>query len=694
MSAVAIVGASAGSFWTLWLTRNLRRFGYQGEIYGVNKRRSELSIPLVESLSDVPLPIDAVVVAVRASACPAVVEEAARLGVQDIAVVSNGFAETGDEAGIALEQQLHDLGKRYGVRVYGPNGIGFADFAKGLCVLGGPIPHGLRAGDVDVISQSGSLLLMMLEALSVEDCGVDLAISLGNGASIDFARAVELCLDRPTGDVICGYLENIAGFRDEQDVDRLGRVLDRAAAAGRRVAVVKLGRSATGLQVAAAHTAAIAGDQVAVSAFLNRHDVMVADDIDELARYVHLARRLKKARRGPGTGAAVIGGSGGTAGLVADIAGAAGLRLPGFDTETSDVLAAVAGPGSFITNPIDLTAMPKDRDAVERAYQAVYEDANVGVVLVPFSTSFPLGDGDGQDLHRVNLTMHARLAARTGVPAVIASVVTQEWTEWTRQFTQTHGDDVVLVRGIGATVRALAALYPATGAATTDAPPPSGTPQTPSGIELGDVLNIVAGRRILQELGIGVTNGAVVRNAEEAAAAADSLRRPIVAKAAVDGLAHKARYGLVKLGLTNAADVAEASTEILDILRNAQVPEDAIAGVLLEEMTWGQELFIGLRRAPIIGPMVVVGVGGYEPETRKEQITALTPLTGADHDAVRLFLHQRCHLTPKASEKVLAVLSTLITSFVGGELASRELIEINPLIVTPDDVLAADIVVD
>lgn len=694
MSAVAIVGASAGSFWTLWLTRNLRRFGYQGEIYGVNKRRSELTIPLVESLSDVPGPVDAVIVAVRASACPAVVEEAARLGVQDIAVVSNGFAETGDQAGIALEQELYNLGKRYGVRVYGPNGIGFADFAKGLCVLGGPIPRGLRTGDVDVISQSGSLLLMMLEALSVEDCGIDLAISLGNGASIDFARAVELCLDRPTGDVICGYLENIAGFRDEQDVDRLGRVLDRAAEAGRRVAVVKLGRSATGLQVAAAHTAAIAGDQVAVSAFLHRHDVMVADDIDELARYVHLARRLKKARRGPGTGAAVIGGSGGVAGLVADIAGAAGLRLPGFGTETADVLAAVAGPGSFITNPIDLTAMPKDRDAVERAYQAVYEDANVGVVLVPFSTSFPLGDGDGQDLHRVNLTMHARLAARTGVPAVIASVVTQEWTEWTRQFTQTHGDDVVLVRGIGATVRALAALYPATGAATTDAPPPSATPQAPSGIELGDVLNIVDGRRILQELGIGVTNGAVVRDAEEAAAAAGSLRRPIVAKAAVDGLAHKARYGLVKLGLTNAADVAGAAAEILAILRNAQVPDDAIAGVLLEEMTWGQELFIGLRRTPIIGPMVVVGVGGYEPETRKEQITALTPLTGADHDAVRSFLHQRCHLTPKASEKVLAVLSTLITSFVSGELASRELIEINPLIVTPDDVLAADIVVD
>jgi succinyl-CoA synthetase alpha subunit len=307
-SGIAIVGASERSFWTYWIVRNLRRFGYQGQIWGVNPRPSQLDFPLVASLADVQSRLDAVVVAVRASACAAVVEEAAQLGVPDIAVVANGFAEAGDDQGRALEAGLRDLGRKHGVRIYGPNGIGFADFAKSMCLLGGPIPRGLQPGDVDVISQSGSLLLMVMQALTEERVGVDWCISLGNGASIDFARAVEICLDRPGGGPICGYLESIG--TSAEDGERLAAVLDRAAAMSRPVALVKLGTSPTGVAVAQAHTASIAGDQQAVSAFLQRHGVMLASDLDDLGRLVNISRRLAGPKRGRDVGVAVIEGSG------------------------------------------------------------------------------------------------------------------------------------------------------------------------------------------------------------------------------------------------------------------------------------------------------------------------------------------------------------------------------------------------
>jgi acyl-CoA synthetase (NDP forming) len=693
---IAIVGASERSFWTLWLVRNLRRFGYEGQIWGVNPRVSPLDFPLVASLAEVQCRLDAVVVAVRASACAAVVEEAAGLGVQDIAVVANGFAEAGDAEGRALEKGLHDLGRKHNVRIYGPNGIGFADFARSICLLGGPIPRGLQPGDVDVISQSGSLLLMVMQALTEERVGMDWCLSLGNGASTDFARAVEICLDRPGGGPICGYLESLGS--GAEDVERLAAVLDRAADMSRQVALVKLGSSPTGVKVAQAHTASIAGDEKAVSSFLQRHGVVLTRDIDDLARHVNLARRLARAKRGRSAGIAVIEGSGGSAGLTADLAAAAGLQLAEFTAPTQDALAVVAGPGSYTANPIDLTASPKDRDTVEAAYQKVYEDPNVGAVLVPFSIPFPLGDGDGQDIHRFALTMHARLARRTGVPAIVSSLVIQDWTGWTDDYRQAYGDDVVLIRGTGPTIRGLAHLFPVPEPEPGAGPDSAAGPESGAGpagaasIELGDVLDIAEGRAILEELGIAVTPGAIVREPGAAAVAA-RLRMPVIGKAVVRGLAHKARYGLIRPGCVTQDEIATATREILGVLAASDVPAAAVGGVLFEEMCWGTEIFVGLRRVPLTGPLLVVGLGGAAPESRTRQLTSTLPLRPDDLAGLDRFLRTYCELTPGGAARVLAAARALCDAFTGGALAAYGLVEVNPLIVDSGRAVAADVVI-
>jgi acetate---CoA ligase (ADP-forming) len=686
-SGIAIVGASERSFWTYWIVRNLRRFGYEGQIWGVNPRVSQLDFPLVANLAEVESRLDAVVVAVRASACAAVVEAAAQLGVPDIAVVANGFAEAGNEEGRALEAGLRDLGRKHDVRIYGPNGIGFADFAKSMCLLGGPIPRALRPGDVDVISQSGSLLLMVMQALTEERVGVDWCISLGNGASIDFARAVEICLDRPGGGPICGYLEGIG--TSAEDAGRLAAVLDRAAAMSRRVALVKLGSSPTGVRVAQAHTASIAGDHQAVEAFLQRHGVVLASDLDDLARFVNISRRLAGTKRGANVGVAVIEGSGGSAGLTADLAAAADLQLAEFTARTREALAGVAGPGSFTANPIDLTASPKDRDTVEAAYQKVYADPNVGAVLIPFSIPFPLGDGDGQDIHRFALTMHARLAGRTGTPAVVSSAVVQDWTDWIDGYRETYPDDVVLIRGTGATIRALAHLFPV----------PEPSPETAAGadgadgIELGDVLDIAEGRRMLEQLGVAVTPGVLVRQPDEVPLATQRLRMPVIGKAVVRGLAHKARYGLVRPGCVSEGDVAAAAQEILRILRDSDVPPESVGGVLFEEMCWGTEIFIGLRRAPMVGGLLVVGLGGASPESRTRQLTRTLPLRPADAAELERFLRTYCELAPEGAGRVLAAARSLCDAFDDGALAEYSIVEVNPLIVEDSRAVAADVVI-
>ena len=709
--AVAMVGASDRGFWTYWIAHNLQRYGYAGTVWGVNPRLPKLEIPVVESLAKVPARLDAVVLAVNPAACAGVLEEAAGLGVRDVVVLTNGFAEAGDDEGRALQDRLVELSREYSVRLYGPNGIGFADFQNKFCPLGAPIPDGVTVGDVDVLSQSGSLLLMVLQALAEEEVGVDWCVSLGNAASIDLARGIEMALDRPGDGAICGYVETLG--RGADDIGRLAGALDRAAEAGRQVALVKVGASPTGARVAQAHTASITGDREVVGAFLARHGAVLADDIEDLARFVNVHRYLARARRGPGIGVAVIEGSGGSAAMTADLAGVAGVPLAEFSAHTAGELARVGGPGSFLANPVDLTATPQDPAEVERALGSIYDDPAVGAVLVPFSVPFPLGEGDHRDIHRVILLRHARLARQFNTPVVVSAVVNQAWSEWIRTYARDHAD-VLVVRGVSPTIRALAHIFrqpvaaasgavggaapaaapaAASGAAPGQAAPGAAPGQAaPGQAALGATLDIAESRRVLEAIGVPCTRAEILRDSAAAASAAGSLRLPVVVKAIVPGLVHKEQWGGVRLGIASAAALTDAVGEMLDVIREQGQGIDA--SVLVEEMVWGRELLLGVRRTPNFGPVATFGLGGFEPESRKNQITSLLPFSASDLDLISGFMSAHARLGPAAQAAVLEVVQLIAREFAEGALSGYQLVEINPLIATADGVLAADAILE
>ena len=122
--AVAMVGASDRGFWTYWIAHNLQRYGYPGSVWGVNPRLPKLEIPVVESLAKVPARLDAVVIAVNPAACAGVLEEAAGLGVRDVVVLTNGFAEAGDAEGRALQDRLVELSRSTRSGCTGPTASG------------------------------------------------------------------------------------------------------------------------------------------------------------------------------------------------------------------------------------------------------------------------------------------------------------------------------------------------------------------------------------------------------------------------------------------------------------------------------------------------------------------------------------------------------------------------------------------
>lgn len=664
-SGVAIVGASEKSMWFGNFRRNLFNYGYEGELWPINpSTESVQGILTYRTLSEVGHKIDAVAVMLGAARCPQVVAEAVSLGVDDIVVVAAGFAELKTPEGLSLQEQLVAACKP-STRLYGPNGVGFADFTNRLCLIGEPIVQEQPKGTVAVLSQSGALLASLIAAVVEDGAGVDWCVSLGNAAQFDLARAIDHVVARGHARSICIYAETLGA-----DVDRLGTALARASEAGVTVVMLKAGRSQVANRIAYTHTASVAGDDAETDAFLRSFGVIRVDSLEELARVAVLAPMRRSTR---GSGVAVVGSSGGQAAVAGELAHRDRLNLARLSEETMTIVRSVASGTSFVDNPFDLT---EGSGLNADLFAAVYGDRNVGFVLSPWSITFP--DDSPQQRHNqpiVRLAM--KTAADTDTPTVISSLVNVPWTDWMIQMRRDN-PHVAVVRGIETTVRALARLFPASGVQ-----PPDGTGSSQAHAPVAKLIREAEGRAILAALGLPVVPGHVAVDDAEAVLAADSIGYPVVVKLDVEGVAHKAKLGLVTVGCRDADEVRKA------IAVGRQKLGGVEASILVEQMAAGAEVLVGLHRSAL-GAFITIGGGGVGagagtladtyrlPEKREVIRDAIARAAGATSDDVAVGL---------ATDPVLE----LGAAFESGALAGYEAVEINPMMLSPKGCWIVDV---
>ena len=140
-------------------------------------------------------------------------------------------------------------------------------------------------------------------------------------------------------------------------------------------------------------------------------------------------------------------------------------------------------------------------------------------------------------------------------------------------------------------------------------------------------LSEVESKAVLARHGVPILAERLVTSPDEAAAAADELGYPVVAKLCGDAIAHKTERGLVKLRLGDASAVRRATEELLAAGR----PEDGVTGVLLAPMVAGtRELIAGLTTDPQFGRAVMLGVGGVLAEAVADVVFRLVPLSRID----------------------------------------------------------------
>ena len=159
-------------------------------------------MPCFPSLSDLPEPPDAVVVAIPAAGVAAVVEEAGAIGCGGAVVYGAGFGEIAQ--GTALERELAEAARRHGLPVCGPNGNGIVALHERVALWGDAL-RPLEPGRVALVSQSGNVAVNTLATR--RGLRLHTVISCGNSAALDPADWIaQLAREEGVGSIAV-YLE-------------------------------------------------------------------------------------------------------------------------------------------------------------------------------------------------------------------------------------------------------------------------------------------------------------------------------------------------------------------------------------------------------------------------------------------------------------------------------------------------------
>ncbi len=346
--SVAIIGASNSSF-NLGATicQTLREYSsFAGRVYAVNRKGESVhGCEGFVSVTDIPGDVDLAVIITPADVVSFFVKQCGEKGVGHIVIESAGFSE-GGERGKALQQEISETAREYGIRIMGPNCLGVLNASNQFCCFYGVLEDNFETfmsepGTISYIIQSGGVAGVVLESLMKDVVKTNKVISIGNKSDVDEADMIEY-LDRDdTTEVIGMYLENIQHGR---------KFLDAARSAGKPILVFKVGRTDEGALAARSHTAGMANNDAIFEGVCRQAGIIRVNSISEL----HSLRKIftnMPPLRGPRI--AVFTNSGAFGGITADLLIDAGLEMARLSPETQERLNRT-GQIFNVSNPIDL----------------------------------------------------------------------------------------------------------------------------------------------------------------------------------------------------------------------------------------------------------------------------------------------------------------------------------------------------
>lgn len=645
---IAVLGAG----WALNVIEQCRKMGFVGEVWPVHPTKAEIGgLRAYASLADLPSPPDATFIGVNRFATIDVVAELAAMGAGGAICFASGWTEAGEP-----ELQARLVAAAGEMPILGPNCYGVINYLDGALLW--PDQHGgvpVEKG-VALISQSSNIVINL--GMQKRGLPVSYVACLGNAAVVGLAELAGALLDDPRVTALGMYIEGI------DDAAAFARLAQRARAMGKGIVLIKSGKTELSRTAAASHTASLAGGGAASSAFLRQIGVAEVNTPSEL---IETLKIFHVHGLGLGTALCSLSCSGGEAGLVADLAAPFGIDFPPVPAPVRQRLGEILGPIVTVANPLDYhTFIWGDGPRTTDVFTTMLSGYDAGIYII----DTPRADRCDPSGYQPALDAIVAAQANTGKPAFPVASMPENFGE--AEAARLIDSGVCVLMGLET---ALAALR----AAQTPAGPAAWVPLPPVVERASHLLSEAEGKALLARAGVAVPRSVSGATLAEVAAQAGTMTAPFALKGL--GFAHKTEAGAVRLGLTSLEGQAEMA---------------GATGYLLEEMVTGAvaEILVGLRRDPVYGVSLTLGMGGVTAEVLADTVTLVLPATEAEV----LSALRKLRLWPlldgyrgrkRADVAALAALAVRLGALMA-EDARLEEIEINPVLLRDSGAVAVD----
>ncbi len=685
---VAVIGASdTPTSVGYTVLRNLVGSGFRGVVYPVNaKRESVQGIQAYKDVESLPHAPDLAVICTPSPTVPGLVRSLGEAGTRGIVIISAGFREIGPEGRELERQVLAEKAKFPGMRILGPNCLGI--IVPGISLNASFAAATPQKGHIGFISQSGALCTSVLDWAIDEGIGFSYFVSVGNMLDVSMADLIDYFGSATETRSIILYIESLQHAREFMSATR-------AFARTKPIVAYKAGRFSESAAAAASHTGAMAGVDAVYEAAFQRAGIVRIFEVDDMFDCAELLARQQPPR---GDRLAIITNAGGPGVMTTDALIALDGELAKISDDTVEKLNECLPPFWSHGNPVDVLGdAPPDRFA--KALEIVVKDEGVDAVLVILTP---------QAMTDPTATAHAvgKVAAKAHKPILAA---------WMGGHMVSDGLQILNEAGIPSytapekAIRAFMHLVSYARNLEILHETPRDLPVSFSldrkrlrGVfntiltEGSEILSENVSKSFLEAYEIPVTKPHLARTADEAAEVAEMEGYPVVLKIHSPQITHKTDVGGVRLNLSSEQAVRAAFDKMMAEAAEKRPDADLIGATVQKMVSYPNsfELILGTKRDPIFGSVILVGMGGTAAEVFQDRALALPPL---NESLTRRMLRslKSWPLLKGYRGKPGANLDKLIEtimrfSYLVADYPQIKELDVNPLLVTPEEVIALD----
>lgn len=587
---------------------NIKASGFKGQLIPVNPHaRRILGLPCYARVGDVPGAVDVAVIVLPAKLAASSLTECGKKKIPFAVIISAGFSEISSD-GAAMEAQLHRVARKYTIQLLGPNCMGYVNTHVKLNASfssGHPKP-----GGVSFITQSGALLVSLIDWSREVGVGMSKLVSLGNESGISEVDVLEYLSRDPQTSIIALYLERLSdGPRFISLVSKISRK--------KPIIVLKAGDSPAGQQAVLSHTGSLAGSSQIFSAVMRGVGAIEVQDLEEL---FNLIKFFAFARRNPSRSVVIVTNAGGPAIVAVDLLSHTSLQLAVVPSAVQKKLSNVLPNAASVKNPIDLVG-DADVNRFRHALDIVLREKSFGNVLliVTPQTTTP----------RATLARYLQKLHDTTDKNLLVCLV--------------GGEIVAPVRRLLTRYKILNFNYPYDALHTLDLAKKFYERHAPFRAPLGlrssvrrtapMLMSYVKVQRLLRTKKFPIQTGIILQSPNDIRYI---KQYPVALKVLSPQIVHKMKSGAVQLQVQSPREVVRFWNNMRrKFSRNFE-------GVLVQPMVFGgTEIIVGMKQDLTMGVVVMVGIGGsFADEIHDTSLSIGYPNTDDARRMIRELKHQ------------------------------------------------------